>query len=194
MIPIEELIAHPAPSAGRIVGGIYPYNSGGNPIPEKIMKNAQERGIWVHDSIESEIKTGSYEGNWEWEGYMDAFHKFNEEHNPSYMASELCIVSSDERAKGIVDAVAAIDGEIAIIDFKTGVGTDHARFELQIAIYAHILNDLGTFGKIDRLHIVKLGKDGSYKLLYYEYDKEVVESVINVYHYLVSKGAIKAKQ
>ena len=157
------------------------------------MKLAQERGIWVHDSIESEIKTGTYESNWEHEGYMDAFHKFNEEVQPEYVASELCIVAPDERSKGIVDALAMIDGKLAIIDFKTGTSTDHARFELQLAIYSYILEELETFGTPERLHIVKLTKDGKYSMLYYEYDREIVESVINTYHYLADKGAIKGK-
>lgn len=157
------------------------------------MKLAQERGIWVHDSIESEINTGTYESNWEHEGYMDAFHKFNEDYQPEYVASELCIVAPDGRSKGIVDALAMIDGKLAIIDFKTGTSTDHARFELQLAIYTHILEELGKYGTPERLHIVKLSKEGKYSVLYYEYDKEVVKSVINTYHYLADKGAIKGK-
>lgn len=195
IIDIQDLIEHPAPSAGRIIRGIYPYqpSSGGSKIPDHIMKNAQKRGTWVHESIESEINTGTYEGNWEWEGYMDAFHKFNEEHEPEYLASELCVVAPDERSKGIIDAVAVIDGELAILDFKTSASTDHARFELQLGVYAYILNKLELYDEIERLHIVKLGKDGRYKLLHYNLNENIIESAIDLYHYLVSMGAIKTK-
>lgn len=191
---LQELIEHPAPSAGRIIRGIYPYNAGGGvKIPERIMKNAQARGTWVHESIESEINTGQYESNWEHEGYMDAFHKFNAENDIEYLSSELCVVSPDERSKGIIDAVALIDGKLAILDFKTSASNDHARFELQLGIYASILDRLDLYDSVEVLHIVKLAKDGTYKLLYYQYNEPIIDSVIDVYHYMVEKGAIKTK-
>ena len=195
IIDIQDLIEHPAPSAGRIIRGIYPYqpSSGGSKIPDHIMRNAQNRGTWVHESIESEINTGSYEGNWEWESYMEAFHAFNDDHNPKYLASELCVVAPDGRSKGIIDAIAEIDGEIVLIDFKTSASTDHARFELQLSVYAHILSQMEDYETPERLHIVKLGKTGKYKLLHYTYDEVITESAINLYHYLVEKGAIKTK-
>lgn len=189
---IEELINLKAPSAGRIIGGITPSKTSFDSIPKNVLEEARKRGTWVHETIEKIIAGEEYDSRWEWEGYIEAFNNFVDDHDISFMATELPIVNRDYTAKGIVDAICTLNGEITLLDFKTSTSTMHVNWELQLMIYAHILSDIGMFDHMD-LRVVKLGKDGRYTKLFYQYDPMIAESAINLYHYYLEKGMVKGK-
>lgn len=177
----EELINHPAPSAGRLI-----RNTIGEPIPksipERILSEATERGKWVHESIESFFETGEYESRWEWEGYMEAFNEFMKAHVLKVIDVESCVVHKDLTCKGIIDLVCELDGEPTIIDFKTSSQPRHMDWELQLSVYEYIMRSNVPRVK-HKLKVVRLLKDGSYKMLYYEPKLDLVESMIKLYNY-----------
>lgn len=174
---------HPAPSAGRINRAIF-GNGDMDKIPKHILENATNRGKWVHKSIEQIINGEDYEGNWEWESYIDAFKKFQKDFDPEYIFTELPIVSKDERTKGVIDAFAKINGEYVLLDFKTSASTINHSWRMQLMIYHYILKQEDDYPTPQGIRVVKLVKDGTYRILYYEYDENVVESALTLYEYM----------
>lgn len=189
---VQELINHPAPSAGRINRAIFGTGNM-SAIPKHVLEEATKRGSWVHESIEHIINNEDYVDNWEWEGYIEAFNNFNKEYQPEYLASEVPIVDSDNLAKGIVDAFCYIDNELHIIDFKTSASTISHSWKMQLMIYKWICdnNDIGY--EPTKLKVIKLGKDGTFKVLYYDYSEQDTKAAIDIYQYMLKEGAIKGK-
>lgn len=185
----QEMFEVKAPSATRIIGKVFNKEAVFDKIPKSIMKEAQERGTWVHEQIENHINGDDVDERWEWQSYLDAFHHWEGQHEVDYLVSEWIIADlTDFHCKGILDALAYVDGVLCLIDFKTSARPQHMDWELQLSVYAYLLyKEYGLTTPIE-LRVVMLGRDGTSKMLYYNYDESVVKSLINIYHYKERMG------
>ena len=98
---------------------------------------------------------------------ITAFLKFQKEHKIKWLESEKYIYSKKYKYAGILDAVAIIDGELVLVDFKSSNSIEYPEYALQIAGYM-IAYEEEVKKKIDYRLLIKFGKnDGnfSYKKL-----------------------------
>ena len=186
----EEMFAVKAPSATRLLRRVFNTDSVFEKIPKSIMKEAQERGTWVHAQIENHINGEEVEDRWEWQSYLDAFHEWEAKHKIEYLVSEWIIADqTDFHCKGILDALAYVDGELCLIDFKTSAKPQHMDWELQMGVYAYLLYKEYGLTEDIKLRIIMLGRDGRHKMLYYNYDEANIKSLIRLYNYKERMGA-----
>lgn len=179
-----------APSATRLLRRVFNTDTVFDKIPKSIMKEAQERGTWVHEQIENHINGDEVEDRWEWQSYLDSFHEWESKHKIDYLVSEWIIADqTDFHCKGILDALAYVDGELCLIDFKTSAKPQHMDWELQMGVYAYLLYKEYGLTEDIKLRIIMLGRDGRHKMLYYNYDEANIKALIRLYNYKERMGA-----
>ena len=88
---------------------------------------------------------------------LESFLKWEEEKKVSWIKSELVIASRKHKFAGTLDALALVDGELCLIDFKTSKRVSKSAF-LQTAGYQICLEEMGIV-PAKRL-IVRLPKNG----------------------------------
>ena len=88
---------------------------------------------------------------------ITAFLKFQKEHKIKWIESEKYIYSKEYKYAGILDAVARINGELVLVDFKSSNAFyDEMRF--QVAGY-QIAYEEETKKKFDKTMIIRFGKE-----------------------------------
>ena len=60
-------------------------------------------------------------------------------------------------------------------------------------IYKWICDNNNTGYSPTKLKVIKLGKDGTFKVLYYDYNEQHTKAAIDIYQYMLEEGVIKGK-
>jgi hypothetical protein len=94
------------------------------------------RGVLVHEICESWSKGTPAKIDKSVDGFMTQFFRFLGEVNPQYIESEATVWNRQYGYAGTFDAIAMINGEITLIDIKTGRGT-YPEYGLQLAALSH---------------------------------------------------------
>ncbi|MDE1907647.1 MAG: PD-(D/E)XK nuclease family protein [Rhodospirillales bacterium] len=109
-------------------------------------------------------------------GYVDALESFHRECTPKFIEAELVVLNPDFGYGGRFDAIAEIDGEVVLIDYKTGNHYESSLAMQQVA-YLHAgvatYDDAGGLRNTDaaiRSQVagsrgVYLHEDGTYELV-----------------------------
>lgn len=90
-------------------------------------------------------------------GGVDSFVKWLSEHRVEFVERERACYSRKHRYSGTLDAVAFVDGGIALLDYKTSNGV-YAEYFLQAAAYC-LAYEEETGTRLEKAIILKLGKD-----------------------------------
>jgi len=109
---------------------------------------------------------------------ITAFLKFQKEHKIKWIESEKYIYSKEYKYAGILDAVARINGELVLVDFKSSNAFyDEMRF--QVAGY-QIAYEEETGKKIDKRMIIRFGKnDGEFEKIELDNDIKDKKTFLN---------------
>ena len=119
---------------------------------------AAERGTAVHKMLEDYDVLGiPGEGL-----FFEAYLSFLKRAEPKIIAIERFVFVEDHRYGGTLDRVMEIDGEIYVVDIKTGWPASW--HEIQLAAYAR------AYGAVDRIAALYL-KDGLPKFREYDLEK-----------------------
>ena len=89
---------------------------------------------------------------------IKAFLKWENENNVQWLESEKKIYSKQYEYAGTLDAEAMVNGELAIIDFKTSNGI-YDEYCLQVSAYKQAREE-ETGQDYKKCFIVRIGKDG----------------------------------
>ena len=141
-----------------------------NPILKQI---AADLGTRVHESTVLYDYIGDDMEVYDHDVYpfIKAYSRFVRDYGiKGYVFSEH-IISNGEYA-GTLDRLAIIDGQLTVIDLKTGTTSNPRAFAAQLYGYAKILSD--SYGyRIEDIKglIVKLKKDGTYSAVYYDLNR-----------------------
>jgi CRISPR/Cas system-associated exonuclease Cas4 (RecB family) len=127
---------------------------------------AKKSGTATHDWIEDYIKTGvageipngKDDISIAISNAINAFLEWEHKHKPEWIVSEKIIFSLKHQFAGTLDALAFIDGQLCIVDFKTSNQISDS-YALQIAGYMICLEEAGI--KVDRRLILRIPKDGT---------------------------------
>lgn len=130
----------------------------------QILKEAGELGSEVHNAIDLFAKAGelsylSAEGKelytWTaWELICKAM-EFFQKNKPEIIAHEFSFASDELGYGGTIDMVCRINGQVWLIDYKSGNAVYESHF-LQIAAYAKAWNLLNPQHKVERAGILHL--------------------------------------
>jgi hypothetical protein len=142
---------------------------------------ARQRGLAVHvacDLIdEDNLDADSVDPRLV--GYLDAYLKFLNEHNPAYQFSEELVYSNLYRYAGTLDRAGVVETYPCplVIDLKTG---DPGRaVRLQLSGYAQALRE--QTGKMWRRASLWLRPDGTYRWQVYDQDPHLYREDLNAY-------------
>lgn len=127
-----------------------------------VLQRAAETGSKVHDAIDQYLK--GVEVVWEVENQnytleewrmILKFVEFWQTFKPEIITNEVNIISDTYRVGGTIDLICRINGEIWLIDAKSG-NSIHDSHELQIAAYAYLWNEQNPELFIQRCGILHL--------------------------------------
>ncbi len=133
---------------------------------ERIVSEAQDIGTETHKFIQRIISGGSVsKPEWdilapEIQSALQAWMSFKENLKPKIKATELQLVSKKYGYAGKTDAVALVNGELEILDWKTA-GQLWEEVELQMAAYAMAFFEM-TGEKPVRCRAIRLDKTVKY--------------------------------
>lgn len=91
----------------------------------------------------------------EW-GAICSFKRWFDETQPNIHLVEHVILSHKYGYAGTIDLVYEKDGQIVLLDIKTGKNV-YTEYELQLSCYKHALIESGAFDRIDRMEILQVG-------------------------------------
>lgn len=156
-------------------------------IPPQVLLNASDRGTRVHEVTE-DYEYGLLEMDNEWvednediQPYVNAYISwYNNDNDSIPIATEEAIYSDVTGLAGTVDLVKERNGELWLIDKKTSSTLSCLRSLLQLNIYR--LNWNATHEKkVERLAILQLKKDGTYREIEIPVDEAKTMEWINKY-------------
>jgi hypothetical protein len=105
-------------------------------IPDYRRDAAADTGTRVHVFAERLARGEDPDPTAEEAPFADAYRTFLAEHRPRFLAVEELVCSLRHRYGGTLDAVAVIDGEVWLLDVKSGSGI-YPETGLQLAAYAN---------------------------------------------------------
>jgi hypothetical protein len=120
------------------------------------VNKAADRGSLVHKLLEVEAEFPP-----ELEGYKKAYDSFKSGFSFEVLDRERVIYSDKHKYAGTLDLLAASNGTIWLIDFKTGGGI-YPEFALQLRAYKEAVEEM-ELCKVGKTAVLRLGKDGKFE-------------------------------
>lgn len=156
-------------------------------IPPKNLFLAAERGKRIHEATEDydcgllEIDDDWLVENMDIEPYVTAYIKFATDYPSLPFASEESLYSERTGVAGTTDLVKEIDGKLALIDKKTTTTVGTLRNKIQLNLYRVNWNETHD-RKIEAIYILHLKSDGTYRLIPFDIDEEIVAKWVGIYN------------
>ena len=149
------------PSVTTIMKPLQAVEYGG--IDTSTLNKAADKGTAVHNSIENYIKFGIEDVPSAYEGYFQAYLKFEKDYNPQIIGSESRVYHKLFKYAGTADLSAYIGEQLYLIDFKTTYALIDMLVSVQLEAYAKAFESHGI--KYDGKAALQLKKDGSYNFV-----------------------------
>lgn len=153
-------------------------------VMQSTLDNAARRGTKVHKATEALDKYGDVEADEDILPYLEAYVKFRREHKVQWLKIEWMADCEGEFC-GTIDRLGTVDGTLSIVDIKTSSQLQKVLYTAQLNFYLRIARANGLEPK--KLYILKLVKDGTYKLTEMQIDQELVDALLKLHHALEKK-------
>ena len=169
-----------------IVQRLFP--SAFDSIPNYILEGARQRGLALHDALESFFETGDYELEFEYQNLMNMFEEFYEKYQPEMLESELEVRDESIAVRGRLDNIMRMkDGRVLLTDFKFTYDLNLPYVEIQLSIYKMLVESMELDYKIDGIAVLHINKDG-WEFHELDYRPDIVEALLTLDTYLQEKG------
>lgn len=139
--------------------------------PQWKMDAAAARGTAVHAATEALDKYGEAEIEDEYLPYLEAYAAFRREHDVHWELIEHPDYHPNFLYAGTIDRYGTLDGVKTLVDIKTTYTVHKPLCAASLNLYRLILDVRGY--PVDRIEILHLKKDGSYKLIPFEIDSDI---------------------
>ncbi len=170
-------------------------------INKLVLHEKANIGTEVHSNIHSELvgcptmfdefpirhhMTGQIlfdkQGNERWEkrgvGYFRSWTEWQNKVNPQYLIMEDRYYDDELMITGQVDAVAVIDGQVSLLDYKCSYSPDLIVWPMQAHFYWYLLHKNGIEIS-NKFVFLQLKKDGSYPTVHeFIFDKNILSRCI----------------
>lgn len=149
------------------------------------MEAAADRGTAVHRATELLDKTGTAEISGDYGPYLEAYAAFRREHNVQWELIEQADYHPLYRYAGTIDRYGKVDGFATLLDIKTTYTVYKPLCSASLNLYRMMLQARGK--AVDRLLILHLKKDGTYKLIKFDFDDAVPMALLTLHNALKKK-------
>lgn len=141
------------------------------------LERAAEKGTAVHKALQTLDEAGQVEVDSDYDGYIKAYLKFREEHNIEWKGIELQLENGEYA--GTIDRIGVVDGVYCILDFKTTSRITKVH-ELLYSVAQTLYFKLArrNYLIVDRLYILQLKNDGTYKLIELSFNLDLAEACL----------------
>lgn len=129
---------------------------------------AKDIGNLAHAMIENRVKKVTIpdefghltEDQWQTaEDCLGDFNRWYENFGVEVLETEIGLVSEEHQFGGRPDAIARVNGKLAILDWKTSRGL-YPDYLAQVAGgYLVLIEESGMFGKVEEVHIIRISKE-----------------------------------
>lgn len=143
------------------------------------MEAAADRGTKVHAATEALDRTGRAEIEEEYLPYLQAYALFRQEHAVSWELIEHADYHPAHRFAGTIDRYGMVDGYRTLLDIKTTYKVMKPLCGASLNLYRMILE--ARQKQVERLLILHLKKDGTYKLIRFDMDDSVPLALITLH-------------
>lgn len=150
------------------------------------MEAAADRGTKVHAATEMLDITGRAEIEGEYAPYLQAYAAFRREHEVLWEMTEKAMYHPELLYAGTIDRYGLVDGVRVLVDIKTTYAVHKPLCHASLNLYRMILEARGC--TVERLLILHLKKDGSYRLVHFGMDDTVPMALITLHNHLKKKG------
>lgn len=152
------------------------------------MEVAADRGTKVHAATEALDKTGRAEIEDSYLPYLQAYAKFRQEHEVDWELIEHADYHPELLYAGTIDRYGIVDGYRTLVDIKTTYKVMKPLCSASLNLYRMILE--ARQKTVERLLILHLRKDGTYKLIRFNMDDTVPIALITLHTALRAKKKI----
>lgn len=142
------------------------------------MEAAADRGTKVHAATETLDRTGRAEIDGEYLPYLQAYARFLKEHDVSWELIEHPDYHPEYCYAGTIDRYGLVDEHKTLLDIKTTYKVCKPLCSASLNLYRLMLEARGK--GVERLLILHLKKDGTYKLIQFEFDDSVPMALITL--------------
>lgn len=154
------------------------------------MEAAADRGTEVHRATELLDKTGTAEISEEYAPYLEAYAAFRREHDVEWELIEHPDHHPVHGYAGTIDRYGKVDGFATLLDIKTTWKVHKPLCSASLNLYRMMLESRQR--TVERLLILHLKKDGTYKLIPFEFDDGVPLALITLHNALKKKRRRKS--
>lgn len=151
-------------------------------VTQYTLDTAADRGSKVHKLCEALDKYGSVECPEDVGPYVMAYLNFIKENGPEWLEIEQPHFHPDRLYAGTLDRVGYIDGFYCIVDIKTSASIQKPLYTAQLNLYRKMLPVA-----VDKLYILHLKKDSTYKLVELPISDELTDACIALHQALKKK-------
>jgi hypothetical protein len=149
------------------------------------LEAAADRGTAVHQATERLDKTGTAQISDDYAPYLQAYADFLREHDVEWELIEHPDYHPTHGYAGTIDRYGTVDGIKTLVDLKTTYTVYKPLCSASLNLYRLILE--ARQKTVDRLLIVHLKKDGTYKLIKFEFDDAVPMALLTLHNVLKKK-------
>ena len=146
---------------------------------------AADRGTKVHAATETLDRAGRAEIEDEYLPYLQAYALFQHEHEVTWELIEHPDYHPVHRYAGTVDRYGMVDGYRTLLDIKTTYRVYKPLCSASLNLYRLILE--ARQKAVERLLILHLKKDGTYKLIRFDADDSVPMALITLHAVLKTR-------
>ena len=154
-------------------------------VAQYTLDRAADRGTAVHKATEALDKYGKVDVQDGILPYLQAYLSFRREHPAEWQKIEYATHHSARRYAGTIDRYGIIDGNLSLLDIKTSYTIHKPLCAAQLNLYRWMLEAEGR--PVDRLYILHLKKDSTYKLQQFEKDDTLPEALLTLHNALKKK-------
>lgn len=149
------------------------------------MEAAADRGTKVHAATEALDKTGRAEIEDSYLPYLQAYAQFRQEHEVQWELIEYADYHPELMYAGTIDRYGIVDGYRTLADLKTTYRVYKPLCGASLNLYRLILE--ARQKAVERLMIIHLKKDGTYKLVNIPIDGAVAIALITLHNALKTR-------
>ena len=149
------------------------------------MEAAADRGTKVHAATEALDKTGRAEIEDSYLPYLQAYAQFRQEHEVQWELIEYADYHPELMYAGTIDRYGIVDGYRTLADLKTTYRVYKPLCGASLNLYRLILE--ARQKTVERLMIIHLKKDGTYKLVNIPIDSAVAMALITLHNALKTR-------
>ena len=149
------------------------------------MEAAADRGTAVHRATELLDKTGTAEISEDYAPYLTAYAAFRREHEVEWELIEHADYHPEYGYAGTIDRYGKVDGILTLLDIKTTYTVYKPLCGASLNLYRLMLQARQKC--VERLLILHLKKDGTYKLIKFDFDDAVPMALLTLHNVLKKK-------